>query len=180
MATIKVKAAPSKLAVVRSVESKELTTPQAVLSRMQQSLVQLANLVTNIELEALAPTLTEVKRFAGVIESAEAALKARVVLWVQSKGTTITEKGTKRIEAEGWKLDIQPNRTGFDPKKVEALLRNKGFDPIAGMDSKISYSVNDGKLKDLLAMDEGITEDELEGTRYDLTFKVVAKQSTET
>ena len=121
--------------------------------------------------ERLATGLATLIEWQNAIEETAKQVKAMVVAIVKERGNQTTSTGSKELIAAGWKLRIQPWRTGYDSKKVEALLRAKGLQPASHMDSKITYSVNEMKLGALVATGT-LTQEELETTRYEETYTV--------
>lgn len=149
------------------------------MTRVSQSMVLMATAVGKLAERELVEVLATVQSFKGVVTATEAVLKLRVGKLVAARGTVVTDKGTKRFVENGWSAETQPTRTGFDPKKVESLLRMRGVRPETAMDSVVTFKVNEGKLAD--AVKAGVlTEDELEMLRYDIAFRVMVKKVGET
>lgn len=153
-------------------------TTQEVMVRVSQALMQLGGALAQVRPEQYGEVLTTIKSFEGVLEAAQVNLDNKIKALVQANGKVETEKGTKRLEVGGYTLGIVPTRTGYDPKRVEALLRAKGHQPDVGMDPVITYRVNETRLKGGVALGQ-LTEDELETCRYDLKFKVEVTKAKE-
>lgn len=171
-----------QLSVVQRKGPQEIVTTEKVLVGVGQALTRLAAQLQHVPDNELAEVLTTVKSYTGVLEAAEENLKRRALPLVLKEGKVVTEKGTRRLAGDTFTLEAQPNRTGYDPKKLEALLRMNGFEPTVAMDSKVSYTVNEGKLRDFLAGEgaaAGLHPDQVEATRYDASFKLLVKKTTE-
>lgn len=171
-----------KLAVLPRKVPQEIVTTEQVLVGVGQALTRLASQLGKVPDAELAEVLTTVKSYTGVLEAAEENLKRRALPLVQRDGTVVTEKGTRRLTTGGFVLEAQPNRTGYDPKKLESLLRMNGYEPEVAMDQKVTYVVNEGKLKDLTGNKEfykTVDLDQVEACRYDTAFKLIVKRASE-
>lgn len=125
--------------------------------------------------KVLAETLQALRDVKKILEDKNSGLevlaKKRVEAYIKGHGKIATDKGSMSAEVDGLKLFMKPWRTGYDAKKVEALLRAKGKSPDTRMVQNISYSMPDEgtatfeKLKKELG-------DELESCRYEETWVV--------
>jgi len=144
--------------------------PQKSLSWYEQGETVLGLLAKELSTEVTAPRMAEIVRQLTTWEEDIAALakagKQRLLELVEDKGEVVTEKGTKVYEADGWHLEARPWRTGFDSKKVETMLRAKGLEPDTHMNIKVSYEVDEVKLK-LLQLNGRVTEAEMDLAKYD-------------
>lgn len=160
-------------------KTKALARPRAVSIKLVDveheldiALKRLALSISTITDEQQPEALTVVRSFGRVIEDTEAVLKQRIVEWLKTNGTQTTEKGTLQARVAGYVMEIQPTRTGMDGKKLEALLRAKGLDPSLGMDAKVSYTPNEGKLADAVRVGK-LSEDELATCQYDTSYRLI-------
>jgi len=156
-----------------------MTSALAVKDRFQVLMQDLAAELSTVTPDRYGPAY----QFIGAIKSmAEAAIDtfgSRVKNHVLEHGEQVTDKGTRKLVADGWALSAIPTRTGVDPKKLEARLRMKGFNPADYMDMKITYAVSETKLGKALAS-EVVTQSEIESCRYDLTYRLqVEKEADE-
>jgi len=152
-----------------------LTTTET-LTRVQYALMQLGATLSNVADADLGQTMATVRQFGDVLEAAEASMKARILPYIKANGMTVTEKGSMRATINGYMLEAQPTRTGYDSKKVEALLRARGIEPETAMDAVVTYKVNEGKLADTVRSG-AVSTDEAEATRYDLNYRVMVKKA---
>lgn len=131
------------------------------------------NGITALTPDQYAPALEFIRRTEDMAKSAGKIIKPLITDIVKAKGKVETENGTMRANVGGYKLEIQPQSTKLNEKKVEALLRSKNLNPETHMDTVITYSVNQGKLDRLVA--EGkMTEEELATCKPDEAWKVMA------
>jgi hypothetical protein len=167
-----------KLAVVPKKGPTEIQTTEQVLVGVGQALTRLANQLGKATEEELPELYATIASYEGVLEAAKDNIKRRALPIVLNKGETVTEKGTKRLQVGGFVVEAQPNRTGYDPKKLESLLRMNGHEPTVAMDQKVTYTVNEGKLTDFVR-GAALTADQVEATRYDVTYKFLVKRANE-
>ncbi len=104
------------------------------------------------------------------LEKLKEMTKDRLLAAVIAQGAQVTEKGTRRLVVGGWQTEARPHRTGLDDKKVEALLRAKGYTDLSrGMEQVITYKASSDKLATLVSA--GIlTQDELDTCNVDFTW----------
>lgn len=128
---------------------------------------RLAKMVTADLAPAPAGGLLKLVRgWTKVLEDAESALKQRLIALLKEGGQPTEGTTAYTLEQDGVRISMHRTRTGFDPKRVEAILRAKGRQPSDYMDATITYKVNEEKL--MLAVGQGyLTVEELEATcRY--------------
>lgn len=131
------------------------------------------------EVATLAPAqFGEARDFLKTLESAVERLRdmveERTVQEIRQHGAKVTEKGTMQLTLGNWDCRAIPNKTGTDPKKLEARLRTKGVHPEDHMRAKITYEIDAEKLKALV--ERGImTQEEVNSCAYDLTFRLDIK-----
>lgn len=150
--------APKKtLAVVKPLNA---ITPQ---QRMQTLLKDIATILDTAAPEKLAETLTTVKEVVKALDYSIESAQDRLITHVLAAGEPVPEtKGT--FEWNGVK--VRPTRTTLDPKKVEGLLRAKNLDVNLYMDKKLTYVVNETRVKEVL------NEGEQESCRYELKYQL--------
>jgi hypothetical protein len=127
----------------------------------------------------LAPVFVAVREEKKLMEDLEHVARARALEKLKGSGKVATDKGTMRLEADGWLFEARPHRSGTDPKKLEALLRAKELAIEAWMDATVSYVVNKNKLSELIRT-KHLTEAELATCNYDESWTVLTpKKATE-
>jgi hypothetical protein len=123
--------------------------------------------------ESLPPIQAELTSWIKVLEDAKDAVSGRLKAMVLEQGTVKSEKGSKELVIGEFKLECRPRKTGYDAKKVQFLLQNKGLSLSEHMDAEISYSVNQEKL--VIAQERGlITADELKTCGVDVQYNLQA------
>jgi hypothetical protein len=88
-------------------------------------------------------------KLSGCRDLLKAALKAHVV----EHGTEVSERGTKAIEAAGYRVPVRAmNKEGaLDDAKVEGKLRAKQLDIGDGMNATVTWKASKEKLDKLVA-----------------------------
>ena len=130
--------------------------------------------------EALAPkdlieTFRALRDIKAVLEDKNSGLetvaKAKVIAFLKGYGKPFSEKGGMEATVGGMLVRMHPSRTGYDAKKVEALLRSKGKEPSAYMQQEVRYTMPEAntmqmeKLRKLLG-------DEMESCQYEESWTV--------
>lgn len=115
----------------------------------------------------------------GVLEEIKESLRKRLIAAAVNLGQVTSEKGTRRTISGSYTIEIRPFRTGFDAKKVEAMLRARDLDPLEHMDAKVQFSVNEERLKKLSA-DCTVSQEQIDGCKYDTTWALQRPTRTET
>lgn len=100
---------------------------------------------------------------------------------VLAHGTVLPEtKGSKVLEEDGWRFTLRPTKTGYDDRKVEAMLRAKGLDPEVAMHKpEVPYTCDDARLEALLGKTwEGdlaptITQADLDACKVEVSYAVL-------
>lgn len=118
-------------------------------------------------------TLQQLKTWADDIEALRRVLKQRTELVLLDRGTPVEGTTKLALDEDGVTLSMHLSRTGYDPKKVEKLLRNKNVDIAMNMIPSISYKVDERKLHELVGK-KTLTQGELEACRYDKTWVIDA------
>ncbi len=131
----------------------------------------------NLPPAALSEVFQEVRTWQKNFDDLYEAGRQRVLALVVASGQQVTETGTKRLETEGWNLEIRPQKSGYDPKKVEAFLRAKNLSPSIHMDTLVTYTVSPSKL-DALVVSGGATTNELAACKYELKWAVQPPKRT--
>lgn len=142
-------------------------------SKLTEALVGFSHAISTINKETGPQLWDSVKKMKDLVAEYEDSVRQFILNMVDANGKKVTDAGTKRMTTRGFTLEIQPSGGGLDSKKVEALLSSKGIAPLVGMDTKITFTVNEGKLKDLVAKKK-LTEDELETCRTAKGWKVMS------
>ena len=133
---------------------------------------------TELAPNRLVQLMAAVRAYSKVFEEFEDLIKAQVKRQVLKHGYQTTENGSRRLKVGNHMLEIQPMKTGYDSKKVEAALRAKGQQPEGWMDVTISDKVNEGSLRE--ALRKGLfTSEELEALKHDLSYKVMPIRESE-
>lgn len=131
-----------------------------------------ATQLSNIKDEEVPVAVKFIDTMKKLSEHTRDMLKARVIELVTKNGKKVTEAGTMRMPMAGLVMEIQPTGNGYDPKKVEALIRAKGLDVEHYMDKEIKYSINEGKMKSA----KKITHDEWETCRKEQGWKMMSPE----
>lgn len=82
-------------------------------------------------------------------------LKAALKQYVVEHGEEVTDRGTKAIEAAGYRVPVRAmNKVdALDNAKVEGKLRAKGLDLGDGMDATVTWRANRVKLERLMKLE---------------------------
>lgn len=139
--------------------------PQPITTAGDQFFIRLAaELRGELSNSQLANAYTRMNAWVESLDALTKNVRERILDLLKGSGTQVTEKGALEYEDNGWILRARPWRTGYDSKKVEALLRAKGADVARWMDADVKYKVNQTKLGG--AMQAGVlTDAELETCR---------------
>lgn len=166
--------AAKKQAIEKLVNSESIT----VLTQASRDVLAKYAMVLSQETLApavLAQTFQALRDIEKVLEDKSSGLttiaKKRVIAYLKSSGRVTTEKGSMEAAVGGLTLSMHPSRTGFDPKKVEGLLRAKGKEPSGFMVAKVSYAMPED---DAVSMEKlrKVLGDELESCRYEESWTV--------
>lgn len=145
----------------------KVPTTGTAVATIKKSLVTLADrLGGKLTVPQASDILTELNTLSAVVESLAKVAKEKLKLVVLQDGEVATDAGTRRLERDGWRLEVRPYRTGLDSRKVEKLLRAKQAPLDKYMNTKVTYEVDSDKL--LSAVEAGVfTQDELNTCKYD-------------
>lgn len=155
-----------------SEQSNALVTHQSALTMV---LRQFADKLSTLADEEVPEAYEMADAFARALEHAKVGLRDRALMYLNVHGKKVTDKGTVETAVGEYLVRAIPTRTGYDPKKVEGMLRRRGLDPVAGMDPTITYRVNGPKLEELRAGGH-ITDGDLQSCKYSEGFRVEVKR----
>jgi hypothetical protein len=152
-----VKVAPQTVVTLEAIEK----AGNAVLTMMADVLS-----LPDCPPEALVQVLAAARQLEkGVKQGIEPHAKAALVGMLKDRGQQVGEGNARALQLGGWEVKMRPYRTGFDPKKLEALLRAMGKNPESFMRTDLTYSIDEGGIKRLIDH-KVLTPDELETCRY--------------
>lgn len=140
-------------------------------SHLQAALQSFASALSSLTNEQVPAALEIARDLGKLAEETEAALKTRALLYLNMHGHQVTDKGSVQAEVGGFRLTAIPTRTGYDPKKLEAVLRRRGLTPEAGMNVTVTYKVDEAKVAGLFAAGK-LTEHDLEASKYDKSYRL--------
>lgn len=122
--------------------------------------------------DILVKTTIYLQTLAEAVEATQGIAKRRTLEYLRQSGV-VTETGTMHARVEVGDRDVhieaRIHRHGYDPRKVEQLLRAWDIDPIVWMEPTVSYQVDDEKLLKLVATGT-LKSDDVEACRYDRTY----------
>lgn len=142
------------------------------------ALASFAQALTKLAIEKVPGTLSLVKSWKDALDVCEEQLKSRLLDLIATDGNVKTEKGSKELVVNGYKLTSRPWRTGIDAKKLETMLRARGLNVAKYMDAQVSYGVNESKL-DLLLAEGGVDADELKTCEYPVKMVLMAPKKVD-
>lgn len=169
-----------KLTVAATPVAKKLATIDAVKPVMEATLGVLARAVTNAlaNPDRLAGALKQLGNWSDALEAMQASVKQAIRVLVAQRGDRVEGTASLALRLPGATLRIKPHRTGYDSKKVEALLRSHGIDPSVGMDADVKWKANADKLA-MLQGQGRFTEDHLASCKYDLSWDVMSPEAND-
>lgn len=161
----------------KNVKTKAITkfVPATIQSTLSGVLHALSDVLSQevVPPTTLAQVLFIARETAAALEKGiEKAAKTRLITLLKESGSQTTEKGQRELVVDGWKLQMRPYRTGYDPKKLEALIRARGKDPANYMSTKLTYEVSEDGCNKLVDK-KLLTPDELETCRHDESWTVL-------
>jgi hypothetical protein len=162
------KAPPAQLAVVPTAGA-PLATVEVMLKQGTSALAALAS--KDLAPPALGGLFGMVKQTAEAIEAVEKNLKERIIRLAMATEPT-TPNGARLLDCGAISIPLNPRNTGYDAKKVEALLREKKADVAKYMAQVVSYAIDETRLLSIVG-DGVMTTDELELCRHELKFNVM-------
>jgi hypothetical protein len=142
---------------------------------MQEALHQLAVMVRDLPQEYVPQAYSALTQATTVLEMHTNELKSRLLLEATARGERYTEAGSTRFTAEvdgtRYLVSAIPTRTGPDPRKLEAALRNRHLIPGEWMDEVKSYKVNPYKFGRLV--EEGILSTaDVAAVQYEKSYRL--------
>ena len=126
------------------------------------------NALAPTEVAAAYETLYTVEK---ALERTMSMAKAHLVTLLKQQGEKVTDAGTLRMEYGGFTVEARPTRTGYDPKKLEALLSAKGQPLNRFMEQRVTYAVSDDGIKRALEQ-RVLTTAELDTVKYGESFSL--------
>ena len=147
-------------------EIQSITPTVSTQSTLKKGLAALAEMLSgDITPPDLIKVFDQLKTYKDTVEDMEKLAKDRLLAYVREAGVRISEAGSLRAEVAGYSVEATVRNSGYDPKKVQVLLRSKGLGPEAGCDATVTYKPNVTKL-DGLVIDGKLNATELEGCRF--------------
>lgn len=136
-------------------------------------LTSLANELSDplISVEALANVANRLLQLTDLADELATIARRRITDLVKKAGHKTSDKGSLKFEDAGWVFELRAKNSGYNSKRVEALLRAKGYSPGTYMQTVITYAVDPDKLVDALH-EQVFTKDELATCRYEEAFSV--------
>ncbi len=129
-------------------------TLSAAKSSVQLVLSKVADLLSaDLEPDKLAVVFDTLKSWSTNVEDLTKVAKEKVKTLVHETGSPVGEAGSRELAAGDYLLEIRPSGGGVIAKRVEALIRAKGYDPATYMDSQTTYVFNPDKFKKLKLTD---------------------------
>jgi hypothetical protein len=154
-------------------QSTEIVVPSrdVINYAFETGIVGLAAYITSIAKvpEKLADAYTIVKKYHDALDKTKKTVSDHLKKLVETEGQAVPETTMKRALFGGYQLEIRATNTKLDGDKVEAMLRAKGLPPEKWMVQEVSYSVDEEKLKELVAKKK-LTPDEVESCRHELKY----------
>lgn len=124
--------------------------------------------------------------------------KARQERLVREQGQVTSDKGSMELVQDGYRFPLRPKKTGYDDRKVEAMLRAKGLDPSVAMHRpEAPYETDVDRLEALaksggivvpagvnganepLARQVSITEADLAACKHELEYAVLQPEKVQ-
>lgn len=119
-------------------------------SNVQLVFAQVAELLNHdLEPDKLAVIFDSLKAWEKNVEDLNKVAKEKVKILVHETGEEVSDAGSRRLYAGDLVLEIRPSGGGPNAKRIEALIRAKGYDPATYMDSEVVYKYNEEKFKKL-------------------------------
>ena len=97
--------------------------------------------------------------------------RLQIIELLKKEGMQDADSTRRTLRAGELILAMRAHRTGYDPKKVEQLIRSKGYKPDLYMDAKVTFTVNEGKMDSAIKAGN-FTPDELEACHYGESWTV--------
>lgn len=147
-----------------------------VKKQLMATLVSIADQLANLPAEQVPAAVQLMANGKALFEEAYSRFRDRAITQLKENGSPVGEKGSLTQQLGTWTMTAIRTRSGFDPKKVEALLRRKGLDPAAWMRTTLTYAVDDEKLANLKARPD-VTAADMEGCKYDESYRIEVREN---
>lgn len=145
---------------------------QTPVEQFQNALARVSEAFSGkIQPAKAAAAFAELKNMSDMLEKIEKTARSMILSLIEKEGQQVTDAGTLQVQFGDYMLEARPQRTGFDSKKVEALIRAKEMDPAQWMDTQITYTMNTTKLAQAMT-EKKLTKEEVETCRYEKSYAV--------
>lgn len=165
------------LAVKSKVDGLSLTFDKALSTAKEAMALGFQNLTAAIAMKDLTPMETVQvhdysKSLADAIDEAGKLARSRVLELTLRTGQPVGEAGLSReLKVGGLVQRVTIQKSGPDPKKLEAVLRAKNAPLTKYMEQVVSYKLSDTGVK--AAVDDGVLSlDELKAIEYEPSYRV--------
>ncbi len=144
---------PSKLmkqeTVVPISEAEAMVEMDREMGRGLRETLEKAGICTKLVTSELAITYHTLLEFAETLGRCAALVKEELKLRAMRKGQLQPTGGFNLQTEDGWVIVLTPHTPPgtLDDKKVEAMLRAKGYVPADFMDTKVTFKANKEKLE---------------------------------
>jgi len=128
----------------------------------------------NAPTEKVAAALAFAKDMTDMADSWSGLLRSRLLDRVRAEGEVKTEAGTMGLELDDYEVRATVKRTGYDIKKLTALLESKGIPLISATRQVISFQPATPKV-DALVEAGRITKEEAAACKHDLEYRLEIK-----
>lgn len=142
------------------------------------ALASYGNQLTNLPDAEVPDAYSTAVKLLDLSDELKEKLRIRMLDFAQ-QNTTPSPKGSYTAAMGEQMVRLIPTRTGYDPKKVEMLLRMLGLDPNTHMLPTLTYKVDKEKLEQLVA-NGTLAQDALDETRYEPAYRVQVAHRQET
>jgi hypothetical protein len=157
---------------LKKIEPVALTvTAAADLAKVaDKALIALSQVLSHdLAPSSLASLYPSITKWYSALESMKNNTRDRLLKAVRETGTVKSEKGSMAARIGDFMVEARVQKTGFDDRKVEHLLRSKGASLDAGMDATLSYKASPSKLANMVGA-ELISEDELKTCELEIKY----------
>lgn len=158
--------------IVQKKPSALAISPKAVAPTVTMALAAFAQSIVKAGLDDLTFALDQLKQWTKAQKDLKEVIDTRLEPMILKAGEVVTDKGTVELTTgDGQVLRAQPTRTGYDPKKLEQVLRLNKVSPETCMDATVSYKINQSKLQ--VFLQAGIlTEEQLKPALYEAHYSI--------
>lgn len=146
--------------------------PADTAQNLKRNLQTLAAVLSGpIEPAQVVGLFSQLKQLQDVISGMHDLTRDRLLAHVKEVGTKVTENGTLQARLGDYNIEATIRNTGYDPKKVQSLLRGAQLDVTAGCDVEMKYIPNPDKLEALVEAGKLSTND-LQACRFDPQYNL--------